>query len=199
MRSLSTTTFATILLAIGLGSGPLSAQAETNPEPPAPDPPPRGTQMVFVNTQAILPQVPGAREAQQTWQQELQQYNSEVQRLRVEVDSLLTAYRQQEAMLSADAKEQRQREIMERQEQLQERAAELEQKAGERQQELLKPILDRVGAVIEEVRRERDYTIVFDIAGSGVVAADPSLDITALVLEKIQAEGSPASASGASR
>lgn len=180
------------LLAIGVTAGSLAAQAE--PEAPPADPPPPGTQMVFVNTQAILPQVPGAREAQETWQEELQQYNVEVQKLRTEVDSLLTAYRQQEAMLSAEAKEQRQQQIIEKQQQLQQRASELEQTAGQRQQALLKPILDRVGEVIEEVRRERRYAIVFDIAGSGVVAADPSLDITALVLEKIQAGGSAASA-----
>lgn len=194
MRGLSRST-GLALLAFGLGAGALAAQAEAeSPPAPPPPPPPPGTQMVFVNTQAILPQVPGAQEAQQAWQQELQQYNDQVQRLRAEVDSLLTAYRQQEITLTAEAKDERQQEIMDKQQKLQQRAAELEQKAGARQQELLKPILDRVGEVIEQVRQERQYTIVFDIAGSGVVAADPSLDITALVLEKIQASGSSASA-----
>ncbi len=185
------------LLVVGLAAGPLAAQEET--EAPPPSPPPPGTQMVFVNTQAILPQVPGAREAQETWQEELQGYNAEVQRLRVEVDSLLAAYRQQEAMLSAQAREQRQQEIIDRQQQLQQRATELEQTANQRQQELLAPILDRVGQVIEAVRQERNYTIVFDISGSGVVAADPSLDVTALVLEKIGTEESSANASPPSR
>lgn len=199
MRSFHRYTLA-MLVALGLGAGSLSAQ-EAEPEavdPPA-TPPPAGTQMVFVNTQAILPRVPGAREAQEMWQQELQGYNAEVQRLRTEVDSLLAAYRQQEAMLSAEAREERQQEIIDRQQQLQQRAAELEQKAGQRQQELLAPILDRVGEVIEEVRQERNYTIVFDIAGSGVVAADPSLDITELVLERIQTQEASASASTPSR
>ena len=190
MRLFLTTTFAT-LLALGTGAVSLAAQegAEGQPAAPAPaEPPPAGTQMVFVNTQAILPQVPGAREAQETWQGELQQYNAEVARLRTEVDSLMAAYRQQEAMLSTAAREERQQEIIDKQQQLQERAAELEQRAGQRQQELLAPILDQVGQVIEQVRQERDY-------GSGVVAADPTLDITALVLEKIRAQEASASAS----
>lgn len=190
---------ASALLAVACAAGALAAQAEGQAETEPPDPPPNGTQMVFVNTQAILPQVPGAREAQETWQQELQEYNVEVQRLRAEVDSLLASYRQQETMLSSQAKDERQRQIVDKQQQLQQRASELEQKAGQRQQELLKPILDRVGDVIEQVRQERDYTIVFDIAGSGVVAADPSLDITSLVLDKIQAGGSAASAATPSR
>lgn len=177
--------------AVVLLGGSLAGQSEEARPPP----PPAGTPMVFVNTQALLPQVPGAREAQQTWQEELQEYNTEVQRLRAEVDSLITSYRRQEAMLGPEVREQRQQAILQKQQQLQLRAGELEQRAGERQQELLAPILERVQRVIEEIRTENDYTIVFDLAGSGVVAADPSLDITALVLERLERQGQgPASA-----
>lgn len=171
--------------AVGLLVGPLAGQSEGA----RPQAPPPGTAMVFVNTQAILPQAPGAREAQQTWQQELQEYSSEVQRLQAEVDSLMAGYRRQEAMLSPQVREQRQQEILQKQQELQLRAAELEQRAGERQQELLGPILERVQRMIEEIRTEKNYTIVFDMAGSGVVAADPSLDITALVLERLERQG----------
>ncbi len=152
-------------------------------------PPARGTQFVFVNTQAILPQVPGAQQAQQTFNQELAGYNNEVQRLSAEVDSMLAVYRQQEAMLSEDAKAQRQAEILAKQEEAQARAAQLEQDAGSRQQELLAPILERVSTVIEMVRAENEYTVVFDVSAAGVVAADPNLDITPLVLERLTAPG----------
>lgn len=185
---------ATTAALLGLACAPLAGQAGEG-NAPSSELPPSGTQMVFVNTQAILPEVPGAREAQETWQEELQQYQAEVQRLRVEVDSLVAAYRQQEAMLSPEAREERQQEIVGKQQELQQRAAELERQAGQRQQELLAPILERVGEVIEAVRRERDYTIVFDIASSGVVAADPSLDITPLVLERIRGAETAAEAS----
>lgn len=158
-----------------------SIRAQVQPD----SPPPPGTPMVFLNTQLLLPQVPGAREAQETWQQELQQYNVEVDELRSEIDSLVINYRRQEAMLSPDTKQQRQQEIVKKQEELQLRAAELEQRAGVRQQELLKPILDGVQLVIEDIRQSNDYTFVFDIAAAGVLAADPKLDITALVLERL--------------
>lgn len=178
-----------IFLAAGLAAGPLVAQeGDGTPAGPPPDAP-----FVVVNTQAILPEVPGARQAQERFQEELQQYEQEVRDLRAEVDSLLDAYRQQEAMLSPEAKQERQQEILQRQQELQTRAGELEQQAGERQQELLKPILDRVSAVIEEIRQENGYTMVLDIAASGVVAADPSLDITALVIERLRSQGQTSS------
>ena len=179
--------FAVTICAIVAVSTPLSGQ-----EPAAAGqvaPPPKGTQFVFVNTEAIIPQAPGAQQAQQTFNQELAGYNNEVQRLRSEVDSLLAVYRQQEAMLSEDAKSQRQNEILAKQQDAQARATQLEQQAGTRQQELLAPILERVSQIIEEIRADNEYTIVFDVSAAGVVAADPSLDITPLVLERLMAPG----------
>lgn len=185
MRFQVTSAFA-VVLGLGLAASGLEAQ-ETSSQPTTA--PPQNAQFVFVNTQAILPQVPGAREAQETFQEEVAGYEAEVAELRTEVDSMLTAYRRQESMLSPEVRQQRQQEILEKQQQLQQRAGELEQRAGQRQQELLKPILDRVGAVIEEIRQENEYNFVLDLASSGVVAADPRLDITQLVVERLRAEG----------
>lgn len=147
--------------------------------------PPEGTQLVFVNTQAILPRAPGADEAQARFQEELEGYETELRSLATEIDSLVTAYRRQESLLDGPAKEQKQQEILEKQRAAQLRQSELEQRSEQRRAELLKPILDNIREVIEEIRAERQYAIVFDVAESGVVAADPSLDITAAVLERM--------------
>lgn len=173
------------LAAVAVATGGLAGQTDSATV----GAPPAGTQFVFVNTQAILPQVPGAQEAQSTFNQELQQYQAEVETIQAEVDSLMAAYRRQEAMLTPQVKEQRQQEILQKQQELQSRAAELDQRATARQQELLKPLFDRIGQAVETIRTEKDYTIVFDIAGSGVVAADPSLDITGLVLQRLREQG----------
>lgn len=158
--------------------------------------PPDGTQFVYINSQQIIENAPGASEAQQTWQDELTRYQQELEGLAAELDSLQQAYQQQESMLSEEAREERQEEIVDKQNQLQERRAELDQQATQRQQELLNPILQEVQGVIEQVRQERGYTMVFDASTAGLLAADPSLDITGLVLERMQS-GSGASDAGA--
>lgn len=155
--------------------------------------PPEGTGLVFVNTQAILPVAPGADSAQARFQVELQRYESELEGLASEIDSLVAAYRRQEALLDPAAREQRQQEIVDRQRAAQTRQMELEQQSDRRRNELLAPILQRVTDVIEELRAERGYAIVFDIAESGVVAADSSLDITGAVLERLGVDPSVAS------
>jgi len=174
------------LAAVLFLAGPVAAQSGAAGGQDGP--PPQGTQYVFINSQALLAQAPGATEAQQTWARELNEYRGEVESLRAELDSLQQAYQQQEEMLSQDARERRQQEIVEKQQELQQRAQELEQRAAQRQQELLNPILADVRSVIEEIRQERGYAMVFDAASSGLLAADPSLDITEMVVSRLQAQ-----------
>ncbi|MDH3298787.1 MAG: OmpH family outer membrane protein, partial [Gemmatimonadota bacterium] len=109
-------------------------------------------------------------------------------------DSLLRDYQRQEALLSPQAKEQKQSEIRGLQSRLETRRQEMETRAGQRQQELLRPILERVSGIIETIRSERNYAMVFDISTEGVVAADPSLDITGLVKSRLGVSDSTAAA-----
>jgi len=167
--------------ALFAAAAPLAGQDATD----APSMPPSGTSMVFVNTGAILPIAPGADAAQAQFQTELERYQSELATLATELDSLVAQYRRQEAMLDPAAKEQRQQEILDKQQAAQSRQFQLEQQSETRRGELLKPILDNVREIIEQIRAEREYSIVFDIAESGVIAADPELDITGAVLARL--------------
>ena len=193
-RQLATAALSAFLFA-GLGAGHAVAQegAGSDAQPASP---PANTQFVYIDSQQILQQAPGASEAQQTWSRELAQYRSEVQQLAAEIDSMQSNLEQQREMLNQAAIERRQQEIAQKQQQLRQRAQELEQRAAQRQQELLGPILDQVRTVIAEIREEQGYTMVFDASAAGVLAADPRLDITDLVIRRLQerqarAESSP--------
>ncbi len=155
--------------------------------------PPDGTSLVFVNTQAILPIAPGADSAQSAFQVVLRDFETELQTLATEIEDLLALYRQQEALLDDSGRQLKQQEIMDKQRAAQTRQQELEIEADRRRNELLAPIAQRVTQIIEEIRGERQYQIVFDIAESGVIAADNSLDITAAVLERLGVDPSVAS------
>lgn len=167
-----------------------AAQPLAGQEPATQDPsmPSAGTSLVFVNTGAILPIAPGADAAQAQFQTELEGYQAELAALATELDSLVAQYRRQEAMLDPAAREQRQQEILDKQQAAQNRQFQLEQQSETRRGELLKPILDNVREIIEQIRAEREYSIVFDIAESGVIAADPALDITEAVLARLGVE-----------
>lgn len=141
----------------------------------------------YIDSQAILNQDPGARQAQQQFESDMTRYRAEVDQLGQELQDLIGRYEQQEAMLSEEAKGNRQEEIRLKQSQYQQRIADLEQQAGVRQAELVEPVMERINAVIEDIRADGAYSIIFDVAAQGIIAADPVLDLTAEVVRRLQA------------
>lgn len=183
MRHYSHPRAVVLTVAVLLAGGAPGLSAQQTPGPP------QGAEIVYVNSQQVLQQAPGATDAQQTWNREVEQYRSEVQALAAEIDSLQQALESQRDMLSDSAVQRRERAIAQKQQQLSERAQQLEQQAAQRREELLGPILEEIGRVIEEIRAERGYSMVFDISSSGLQAAAPRLNITGLVVERLR-EGS---------
>lgn len=193
MRTIRRGTGLGLVMAVALVA-PLRAQGTPSGQGGASSLPPQGTRFVYINSQELLQATPGATQAQQTWNQELQNYRNQVQQLAAQVDSMEQAFQAQESMLSDAAKQRKQQEIQQKRQSLQQRTQQLEQQAAQRQQELLQPILNKVRGVIEKIREEHGYTMVFDAAGSGLLAADPSLDITDLVIQRLKAQGDTAAA-----
>lgn len=151
----------------------------------AQDGPPAGTTFVYLNSADVIQSQPEFAQMTRVFDQEITERREELQEQAATVDSLLRDYQQQEAVLSPQAREERQEDIRTRQQALVTRRQEIENELDLRQQELLRPILEQVSTVIEEIREEREYAMVFDISTEGVVAADPSLDITDLVKARI--------------
>ena len=108
---------------------------------------------------------------------------------RQQFDSTVAAYQQSSVGLSAAQRQAKEADLRRQQQQLDQRTNELRQRAQERERELVSPLEDRVKAVIEGLRAERNIGIVFDVAapGGGIVAADPSLDLTAVVVQRLKA------------
>lgn len=148
--------------------------------------PARSPTFVYLSSAEILQQVPGYTDAQRTFQREFSAWQAELSRQSAEVDSLAQDYRRQEVMLSPQARQQKQQELRDKQQALSQRVSELDNQAKTRQQELVKPILERASAVIERIRAEGGYSMIFDISTEGVVSADPSLDITQLVIDRLK-------------
>jgi len=159
--------------------------------------PAAGTPVVYVRGQVILQAAPGAAEAARTFERELADMRTELQQQAAIVDSMLQDYQRQEVLLSPQAKTAKQQEILDRRNRLQERQGEMDTQAQQRQQELLGPILERIGNVIEQIRSENRYSIVLDASKEGLVAADTTLDITDAVLDRLGVEPAPAPTGGA--
>jgi outer membrane protein len=170
---------AALLLAVAA----LQVGAQAQPGQPQP-----GTRFAWVNSQLILRQVPGYAQAESTLTAEVAGYRTEVQRLQTQYDSTVAEYDRQQIALSPSARQTKQQEIRDMQQRLQQRVNELQDRANQREQELLAPLQQRVTAVIEGLRAERNLLFVFDVGapGNNIVAADRTLDLTNVVLQRLQ-------------
>jgi Skp family chaperone for outer membrane proteins len=64
----------------------------------------------------------------------------------------------------------------------------LRDSAQARREALMAPFNQRISAVIEGVRAEYNYAFIFDVAaqGGGIVTADPALDVSRAVIQRLQ-------------
>jgi len=164
--------------------GPTAAEAQTQ------------LKVAYINSEAILAQAPGARAAMDQFQRELADMQAELQPRAQELDQMIADYQAQALALSDTAKSMREQAIQQKDAQLQQEAAGMQQQAEARQQQLLQPVMDRISEVIEAVRVEGEYALVFDAAAGGLVAADPELDLTETVIARLQAGAAGTSGTG---
>jgi outer membrane protein len=145
----------------------------------------------WVNSQIIIQQVPGYAAAESTLNNEIASFRQEVEQMQVRLDSTVRAYDQQQIALSPSARTAKQQEIRETQQRLQQRYAELQTRASERERELVAPLEERVKGIIEGIRAERNLAFVFDVGapGNNIVAADRTLDLTPVVIQRLQSAG----------
>ncbi len=141
----------------------------------------------YINSQKLIDQAPGSAEVKVTLQKELASWKAQVDAMQDSIQTMITQFEQKSVLLSPDAKQKRQDEILTKQASFKSRVEEIQAKAGQRQSELLTPIMDRVQLAITELRTAEGYSIIFDASTEAMVAADPALDLTDKVLAKLRA------------
>ena len=144
-------------------------------------------QIVYVNSAAILAEMPEVSEMRSN----LEAFQSQLQR---KGQQLVQAYQQQEAdaiqreeagELSQNEKERILGELQAKQQEIIAFEQEMQQKLLEKEQELLQPILDRVNDAITAVAEENGYTYIFDLSSGAILYADQSADVSNKVKAKL--------------
>jgi len=185
------------LLALTLvAAGSASAQTQPATRPAATRPPAStaapattGLKIAYLNSRAILAQTPGYAVAETTFARELASSRAEVAKLQQTLDSAANDFETSSVLLSPSVKAERQRQLLAQQQTVQQRQQDLQGRMEQRERELLEPLQTRVQAVVEGVRAEMNYAVIFDVAamGGAMVAADRSLDITQIVIQRLTA------------
>ncbi len=178
-----------LVLAAALGTPALAQQPGSN----------QPLRLAYINSAAILANTPGRAQAESLFAREMVGFRAEIQRLQQLLDSAQAEFTRTSVVMTPQARQTRLTEIQQMEQRTRQRAEELNQQAQAREQELTAPIMQRVTAVIEGIRAEFNYSFVFDVAaqGSPIITADRSLDISALVIQRLQAAGGAPPPAGA--
>ncbi|MEO5580652.1 MAG: OmpH family outer membrane protein [Gemmatimonadaceae bacterium] len=170
------------LFAVVIGAGTASAQ-------PA--------KIGWINSAQILSEAPGRAEAETRFKSEVTAYQAQLQRMSDSLQTMAATYEKDAAKLDSVTRVTRAKVIQDRETGYRTRAQQLDQQMQTRQAELVRPIMEGIQKIIEQVRAEDGYSIIFDVASqSGVIlAADKKLDLTAKVLARVKAAPKPTAAS----
>ena len=172
--------------------GKAAAQAQVSAAP---------AKIAYINSAQLLRDAPGRAEAEAQFEREVGVYRQQIQRMDDSLRTMVVAFDRDAPKLDSAVRETRRRSIGQREVEYQTRARGLDSTMQARQAQLVKPIMERVQSVIESIRTEDGYSMIFDVGAqtSVVVAADKKLDLTERVLARLKSQGIPpaAPASGA--
>lgn len=141
--------------------------------------------IAYLNSQEVMSAAPGAAEAQAQFDSEMQTYQQEIQELEDELRSMEEQYQQQQLTLSPEARQNREAQIQAKMNEYQQRGTALQERAARRRAELVQPVMDEITEIIEALREERGYSLILDVAAGSIVSADPALDVTEEVIQRL--------------
>ena len=157
--------------------------------------------IAYIDSKVVLSRAPGRQQAEDTFNKEMEVSRAQVQKMGDSLQTMIADYQKSQATLAANVREQREAAIRKKQEDYQSRAGALDQQMQQRQMELVKPIMDQIRKVLDEIRQEDGYAFILD-AGSDagvIVAADRNLDITEKVISRLKPVTALAPGSGAAK
>ena len=145
----------------------------------------------FIDSDQIFANYSKTREAQVSFEREVVDLSKTARDKKSEIDDMQRKLDQQSPMLS-EAKRDEQNRI------LQQKVAEYDKFVQEQwgpggrisrlNEEYLKPIIDRVHAIVASIGADEGYSLVLDAADGNVIYGDKSLDLTDRVLSELKTE-----------
>ena len=143
----------------------------------------------YVDTEYILTKVPGYKEALIEIDQLSIEQQKKIDKMYLQVDSMVNALQLEEPLLTDHQKDKRQTKINDKGSQIKKFQTDIFGYEGEiwlKRQELIRPIQDDIYTSITKVAKKNKLSFVFDKAGDMVILyANPIHDYTDYVLEDL--------------
>ena len=140
------------------------------------------------DTEYILKNIPDYEMTNEQLDAVSKKWGEEVKKLQFDAETMYKKYQSDLVYLSAAQKKEREDAIVKKEQE----ATELQTKyfgpEGElykKRNELMKPIQDEIWNAIKEIAKNNNFYLVLDRATSGIIYANPGIDISDSVLKKL--------------
>ena len=143
----------------------------------------------YIDTEKILKVIPAYKSAQTQLETLSEQYQSKIESEYSKIEVMYNNYQRQKTSMSAQARAQKENEIIEREKTVKQLQMSYFGQDGLMQKksaELLDPIKNKVNAAIEKVASSGGYMILFDVAAmQGVAYKNENDDLSPLVIKAL--------------
>lgn len=147
----------------------------------------------FIDSERIFAEYAGTKEAQRSFNREVQELTKTAKEKKTEIDDLQRKLDAQGPMLS-EAKRDEQNQVL--QKKIADYDAFVQRNWGPQGQvtklneQFLKPIVDRVHKIVTTIGTDESYSIILDAADGNIIFGDRTLDLTDRVLDSLKKEDS---------
>ncbi len=149
----------------------------------------------FIDSERIFAEFHGTKDAQSQFNQQVEQWNKELETKKQELDQLQKDYESQSLILSEPKRREREEEIQKKRSELDQFTQEIwgpTGKVAKRNQELTQPIVDKIREVLTNIGQSEGYSIIFDATDGNIVYANDAFDLTDRVVAVLnEDQGTP--------
>lgn len=148
--------------------------------------------IAFIDSERVVDGYTRMAEVRNSYQADVKAWNEEAQNRKREIDVLSKEISQQGPGLSDDK-------LREKEQDYQKKVSDYEIFVQsiwgpnglviQRNEESLRPVIRRIQAILAEIAEERGYNLILDAADGNILYADPSLDLTAEVIQRLNGDG----------
>jgi outer membrane protein len=147
--------------------------------------------IAYINSDQILSEYSGAKDIQGQLSTSVADWKQQAQDMEAEINKMISDLQSQQLMLSDQAVNDKQTAIQEKRTEYESFVNDVWGQGGlaaRKEAELWQPVFDKVNKILGDIGREEEYTLILDAAAGAVVYADPALDITQMVIDRLNGE-----------
>ncbi|MDD5771946.1 MAG: OmpH family outer membrane protein [bacterium] len=138
----------------------------------------------FVDIQKTLEECDVGKKAKEDLQGVVEKKQIDIDKLSAEIESLQKALEEQ-VMLSAEKKKEKENVINEKMEVYQRMALSAKKEISKKESEVTEPLIKKIRDIIDKIGKEKGYSLILEKNYSSVLYGSPEIDITSQVIKEL--------------